>query len=166
MAITLLILIVLEVFSTAVLPVFGLTKFRIPFNILIILFFGFKLQSAHTAVLILVTQYVHSFFSVEGWEMGTIAGVVVCLVISYLKDLIHLTSSAVTILVTQLFQILWFAIVAAFIYFKLGSYVYVLEKFWRFLPESLAVSFLAPFFFSLLDRIWRMGGGGVLGDEY
>ena len=81
--ITLLILIVLEILSTTFLPFFGLIKYRIPFNILIVLYLCFKLDSPHVAIFILITQYVHSFFSVEGWEMGTIAGVIISISISH-----------------------------------------------------------------------------------
>ena len=42
LGITLLILVVLEIFSTALLPMLGLTKYRIPFNVLLVLYLGFK----------------------------------------------------------------------------------------------------------------------------
>ncbi len=158
LVITLLILIVLEILSTAILPMVGLTKYRIPFNVLIVLYMGFKLETPFTSILILILQYTHSFFSIEGWEMGTVAGVMICIIISYLKDLLHLTSSVITIVVTQLFQTLWFIIVSSLIYLKTDDFSYIVQKFWRFLPESIVISLIAPFLFSILDVIWKTEG--------
>jgi len=155
LGVTLLILVVLEILSTAFLPMMGLTKYRIPFNVLIILYMGFKLETPFVSLMILILQYTNSFFSIEGWEMGTVAGVVICIVISYLKDLLHLTSSIITIVVTQIFQTLWFLIVSSLVYLKTDDFSYITQKFWRFLPESIVISLLAPFLFSILDAIWK-----------
>ena len=163
LGITLLILIILEIMSTALLPMMGLTTYRIPFNVLIILYMGFKLETPFTAILILITQYTHSFFSIEGWEMGTVAGVFICIVISYLKDLLHLSSSVITIFVTQLFQLLWFVVVSSLIYMKTDDFTYIIEKFWRFLPESIIISLLSPLLFGILDVIWKSEGESSLG---
>lgn len=165
LGITLLILVVLEIFSTALVPMLGLMKYRIPFNVLIILYLGFKMETPYTSLLILILQYTHSFFSIEGWEMGTIAGVIICIVISYLKDLLHLSSSVITIFVTQVFQSLWFVIVSILLYLKEEDFSYIVEKFWRFLPESIVISLLAPFFFGILDVIWRAETDRALGDS-
>ncbi|MCR9204763.1 MAG: hypothetical protein NXH75_09310 [Halobacteriovoraceae bacterium] len=165
LGITILILVVLEIISTALIPMMGLTKYRIPFNVLIVLYMGLKLETPYTSLLILTLQYTHSFFSIEGWEMGTIAGVLICIIISYLKDLLHLSSSLITILVTQMFQFVWFAIVSVLLYIKEESFSYILEKFWRFLPESIVLSLLAPFFFGVLDAIWRGEQDRSLGES-
>lgn len=163
--ITVLMLIVLEVISSAFLPLFGINKYMIPFNVLIVLFLGFKLENPYLAIMILVVQYFHSLFTIEGWEMGTIAGVLICIVISYLRDILHFTSSIVTITVTQLFQCLWFVIISALLYLKLGSIDYIYEKLWRFLPESIVLSLMAPFFFSILDKIWGVRDEGLMGES-
>ncbi|OIQ16847.1 MAG: hypothetical protein BM556_14415 [Bacteriovorax sp. MedPE-SWde] len=163
--ITILILIVLEVISSAFLPLFGINKYMIPFNVLIVLFLGFKLENPYLALMIVAVQYCHSLFTIEGWEIGTIAGVTICIVISYLRDVLHFTSSVVTIMVTQLFQILWFVIVSSLLYLKLGSFDYIVEKFWRFLPESIVLSLMAPFFFSVLDKVWGVHNEGLMGDN-
>jgi uncharacterized membrane protein YvlD (DUF360 family) len=163
--ITVLILLVLEVISSAFLPLFGINKYMIPFNVLIVLFLGFKLENPYLAVMIVVVQYFHSIFTIEGWEIGTIAGVLICVVISYLRDVLHFTSSVVTIMVTQLFQFLWFTIVSALLYMKLGSIDYIVDKFWRFLPESIVLSLMAPFFFSILDKVWGVRDEGLMGES-
>lgn len=165
LGITILILVVLEIISTAMIPMMGLTKYRIPFNILIVLYMGLKLETPYTSLLILALQYTHSFFSIEGWEMGTISGVLICIIISYLKDLLHLSSSLITILVTQMFQFVWFSIISVLLYIKDESFTYILEKFWRFLPESIVLSLLAPFFFGILDAIWRGEQDRSLGES-
>lgn len=163
--ITLLMLILLEIIGSTLFPVLGLAKYRLPFNILIILFLGFKLETPILSFLILVVQYFHSLFTIEGWAMGTFAGVFVCILISYFRELIHFSSSVVTVIITQIFQIVWFIFVSGILYFKVGSFGPVLEKLYRFLPESIVISLLAPFFFSLLDKIWKVSEQGVMGDN-
>ncbi len=163
--ITVLILIVLEVLASAFLPLFGLNKYMIPFNILIVLYVGFKLETPYLAIIILVLQLTHSLFSIEGWEYGTIAGVLICIVIAYLRDLLHFTSSFVTMLTVFLFQILWFFISSSLLYLKFGSMDYIVQKFWRFIPESIILSLLAPIFFSLLDKVWKTKAEGLMGNN-
>ncbi|AYF43519.1 MULTISPECIES: hypothetical protein [Halobacteriovorax] len=163
--ITVLILIVLEVLASAFLPLFGLNKYMIPFNILIVLYVGFKLETPYLALIILSLQLVHSLFSIEGWEYGTIAGVLICIVIAYLRDLLHFTSSFITMLTTFIFQILWFLISSSLLYLKFDSFDYIVQKFWRFIPESIILSLLAPVFFSLLDKVWKTKGEGLMGSN-
>jgi uncharacterized membrane protein YvlD (DUF360 family) len=161
---TLALLFVLEIFATTVLPIIGLHRYVIPFNILIVLYMGFKLQTPYLAILIFIVQYFHHFFTVEGWEMGTVAGVVICLLISYLRDVIHFSSAAMTVFVTQVFQCVWFFIVSLLLYSKLGDMSFILDKFWRFIPESIIISLMAPFFFSILDKFWTGSDEASLGE--
>lgn len=163
--ITLLILVILEIISTSLLPAFGATKYIIPFNILIVLYLGFKLETPYLAILILVVQYFHSFFSIEGWELGTIAGIFICIVISYLRDVLHFSSAVITMTVTQLFQVVWFILVSFLFYLKTNNFGFLVEKMWRFIPESIAISIMAPFFFSILDRIWGTSAESMLGKD-
>lgn len=163
--ITLFTLAILEVFSTAFLPVIGIENYRLSFHILVILYLGFKLETPTLAVLVFVIQYFHSFFSIEGWAMGTFAGVLICMLIGYLKDLIHFSTTGMTILVNQIFQTAWFIIVSGLIYLKTGNSAYILEKLWKFLPESIALSLLSPLLFMLLDRIWKLDHESLLKEQ-
>ena len=163
---TLIILILFEILTTAFFPALGIKNYRIPFNILIVLYMGFKVESPFIAIFIFVLQYFHSFFSVEGWEMGTIAGISICIIIGYLKELLHFSSAFITILVTQLFQVFWFLIMSSMYYMKLRDVSFILEKFYRFIPESIFISLCAPLFFILMDRIWGLSSKeGMLGEE-
>ena len=163
--ITVLILIVLEVLSSALFPFMGMIRYRIPFNVLIVLYLAFKLRTSWLPVMILVIQWFHSFFSIEGWEMGTIAGVLVSLVVSYLRDLLDFSSKPITIVLTQIFQCLWVAVIAGLFALKGAEGHYLIDKLWRFIPESMIASLLAPTFFIALDKIWSSQQGGILGDE-
>ncbi len=154
--VTTLLLVFMQVMSTAVLPLFGLTNYRLPFNILIILFLAFKLESPFLAIFVLIFQYVYSFFSVEGWAMGTFAGILVSMIVGYLKDIIHFSSIFLTILVTEIFQFVWFLIVSTLIYLQVGNWDYIFEKLARFVPESLVISLMAPLIFAFLDRVWKI----------
>ncbi|MAE58986.1 MAG: hypothetical protein CME69_08905 [Halobacteriovorax sp.] len=162
--ITILILFVLEVISVSILPIFGLVNYMIPFNVLIILFLGFKIESPYLALMIVAVQYSHAIFTIEGWEMGTIAGVIICVIISYLRDLLHFSSSILTIITTQVFQFFWFIITSSLLYLKLSDFDYIIQKFWRFLPESIVLSLMAPLFFSLFDKVWRVRDEGLMGE--
>ncbi len=165
MIITVIILIILEVFATSLLPVFGIKHFILPFNIGVILFFGFRFQTPYLPLFILIVQYFHSFFTVEGWEPGTIAGIMVCVLISYLRELIHFSSAAATMIVMQIFQTFWFIVVSGLIYMRMGEFTYIVDKFWRFIPESIILSLLSPLLFMVFEKVWSMSEGGLLGDE-
>jgi hypothetical protein len=163
--ITIIILILLEILSTVVLPIVGLKYYILPFNILIVLFLGFKVRTPFLSFLILIIQYFHSFFTIEGWESGTIVGIFVCILIAYLKELIHFSSNFATMLVTQIFQFSWFLLSSSLIYLRTSDFNYIIIKFWRFLPESILISILSPFIFALLERIWNISDRGMLGEE-
>lgn len=163
---TLILMLILDIVCATIFPLIGFTNFRLPFNILIVLYMGFKLEHPILGILILILQYTHSFFTVEGWAMGTAAGIIVWTIVSYVRDLLHFSSNFVTSFVTEIFQMVWFTLVAILLYLKLGQFDYILAKFWRFIPSSLILSILAPYLFSMLDRIWSIGSGsGMLGDD-
>lgn len=67
---TLILLFILEVITTAVFPNIGLLHYRIPFNILLVLFLGLRLETPYLAVIIMIVQYFHGFFplKVGKWE--------------------------------------------------------------------------------------------------
>lgn len=150
-----IILIFFEIISTTIFPIIGIDNVRIPFHVLIILYMGFKLETAWLGILIFVVMFTHSFFTIEGWEMGAIAGIITCTSISYLRDVIHLSSVSLTMITVQIFQMVWFFIVALLIYIQIDGWGYIVQKFWRFIPESILISILAPFAFNLLDKIWN-----------
>ena len=164
LGLTILILSIVEIFSSTLFPLLGLIEFRIPFNVLLVLYVGFKFNMSYVPIIILVIQYFYSFFTVEGWEMGTIAGVIIYMIISYFKDVIYLSSAAITVMFVQIFQAIWFIIISLLFYIKLESFSFVVEKLWRFLPESIVVSLLAPVFFMLFDFIWQVGKEDMLGE--
>ena len=86
--------------------------------------------------------------------MGTVTGILVCILISFVKDIIHLKTKVMTFLMVQLFQFVWFLIMGIMIYLKLDDMTYVWTRLVNFIPVSVIVSFLSPFVFPTLDRIW------------
>ncbi len=161
---TLFMLFILEIITTAVFPMIGLLHFRIPFNILLVLFLGLRVETPYLAILIMTVQYFHSFFSIEGWEMGTITGIVICVLVSYVREMIHFSSWTMTILITQIFQLLWFLVQSTLLYIQLGNLNYILDKGVRFLPQSVIIAILSPFFFFILNKVWRVNDRGMYGD--
>ena len=155
MTLTILLLVILDIISTAVLPALGFYKIKLPFNILIILYLGFNINNSILPFLILILQYFHAAFSIEGWSYGTFAGVFICMLIGYLKELLDFSTMISTIIVTQVFQCVWFLVTSILIYLRSGNFPFIIDRFWRFLPESLIISIMSPLFFALLSRIWR-----------
>ena len=162
---TLILLFFLEITTTAVFPMIGLLNFRIAFNVLVVLYLGLRLETPYLGIIILIVQYFHSFFSVEGWEMGTVAGIVICIVVSYVREMIHFSSWGMTILITQVFQLLWFLVQTIMTYIQIGGLDYLFEKGWRYLPQSFFMALLSPFFFFILNKIWNIDDRGMLGDK-
>ncbi|MBC75706.1 MAG: hypothetical protein CME64_06800 [Halobacteriovoraceae bacterium] len=158
---TCLLLIVLEIFTTAFLPAMGIINFRPEFNVLIVLFLAFKLETPVLAWLIMIVQYVHSLFSIEGWAIGAFTGVLVSMSVRYLKDMLDFSTAISTIIVVQIFQVAWFVATSFLLSLKLGDFGNFFHLFWQDIPESLALSILSPFFFFVLDRVWRVKSKAV-----
>lgn len=152
---TLLLLILLEVITTAVIPALGLQKYRPSFHLLVIIFMGLRLENPFLPILILIIQFFHSAFTIEGWAYGTFAGVLICLVISKLKDLLHFKSPLVTIVSVQILVLIWFVIESFLIFFRTSDIAFIWERFQVFLPESFLLSLFSPAFFSILHFIWK-----------
>ena len=151
---TLILLLFIEIISTAVLPAIGIVNYKIPIDILVILFLGFRLETPFLAIFILFIQLFHSIFSVEGWAYGTFTGVIVCMVIGYVKDHLQFTSILSTMILTQLFQILWFVIVGLLFYFQTKEFSYIELRFFHFIPESVFLSLISPLVYAILDKFW------------
>ena len=159
-------LVFLEIISSTLFPIVGIQNYRLPFHILIVLYLGFRLETPYLSFLVLLLQYIHSLFSIEGWALGTVAGVLICMLCAYLKELLDFSSKMSTIFLTLLFQGLWFFIQGFLLYLTMDDWGYIVEKFWRFLPESLVLSILSPFIFSILDFLWKsVGHPGALEEE-
>ena len=157
---TSLLLIVLEIITTAFLPAIGLDNIKLAFSVLIVLFMAFKLETPFLAYLILVVQYVHSAFSIEGWAIGTLVGILISLSVKYLRDLLQFSTAISTIILVQIFQLAWFGMVSFLLSIKLGDFNNFISIFWQFVPESILLSLVSPFFFSLLDRVWGVNNTG------
>ncbi len=162
---TLIILFILELMTTAIFPMIGLIHYRVPFNVLLVLFLGLRLETPYLALIILAVQYFHSFFSVEGWEMGTITGIIICIIVSYVRGMIHFSSWSMTMLITFVFQILWFSLISILVYVQLGNLEYIFEAGWRFIPQSIIITLLSPVFFFFLNRIWKIDDRGLMNDH-
>lgn len=155
MGLTLALLVVLEVISATIFPLVGIENYQIPFNILIVLYLSFKLDSPYLALLILSVQYFHSLFSIEGWAVGTFIGVLLSRIIYLFKETIDFFAFPLVILVVQACLLSWFIFSSLFIYFQNHSFGPVWSRFWVFIPESLIASLISPVLFLILERIWR-----------
>jgi len=162
---TTVILIVLEVFTSAILPAIGIDNFKPEFNVLIVLYLAFKLETPGVAYVIMFLQYIHSIFSIEGWAIGTFVGVLIYLSVGYIKDMLNFTTALSTIIVVQIFQLIWFVIATFLITIKMGDLSSFFSVYWQYIPESILLSLISPFFFTLFDKVWtvknRMGGVGI-----
>ena len=109
---------------------------------------------------------VHSVFSIEGWALGTLAGLIVMMSANYLKEVLHLTTAFMTMLTVQLFQVIWYVTVTLVICLKISDF----DKFglilWSFIPGSILLSLISPVLFWMLGLIWRVpSDGGSRGVE-
>ncbi|MDA8792798.1 hypothetical protein N9N67_06100 [Bacteriovoracaceae bacterium] len=155
--ITLLLLILCEILSSTFLPFMGFTNFKIPFNVIIVLFLALRIQDDGLPIYILATQLIHSIFSNEGWAVGTIIGIIVSFMVSITKDLIQFSSAFVTIVTVQVFQIIWFLLMSSILCLKMGDFSKFGTIIINFFPESIVLSLMSPLFFNLLSRIWLKG---------
>ena len=164
--ITLALLIGLEIVTSTLLPAMGWKEYRLTFNVLLILFLAIRMDTPIVPWLILGLQMVHSIFSIEGWALGTLAGLIVMMSANYLKEVLHLTTAFMTMLTVQLFQVIWYVTVTLIICLKISDF----DKFglilWSFIPGSILLSLISPILFWMLGMIWRVpSAGGPRGVE-
>jgi hypothetical protein len=137
-------------------PAFGWNEYRLTFNVLIIIFLAIRLDSGAVPWMIMGLQVIHSVFSIEGWALGTLAGLIVMISANYLKEILHLTTAVMTMFTVQLFQIIWFLTVTVIICLKISNF----DKFglisWSFIPGSIMLSLFSPVLFWILEQIWRV----------
>lgn len=165
-AITLALLTGLEIVTSTILPALGWYEYRLTFNVLIIIFLAIRLDSPTVPWMIMGLQMIHSVFSVEGWALGTLAGLIVMMSANYLKEVLHLTTAVMTMFTAQLFQLIWYFTVTLVICLKISNF----DKFgmimWSFIPGSILLSLLSPILFWVLERVWRVPSeGGPRGVE-
>ncbi len=165
-AISLGLLMGLEIVTATILPALGWYEYRLTFNVLIIIFLAIRLDSPVVPWMIMGLQTVHSVFSVEGWALGTFAGLIVMLSANYLKEVLHLTTAFMTMFTVQLFQLIWYITVTLIICLKISNF----DKFgmimWSFIPGSILLSLLSPILFWVLEQVWRVPSeGGPRGVE-
>lgn len=153
---TIILLVILEVITTAVFPALGVSGFKPAFNVLVVLFLAFKLDTPLLPFIILIIQYMHSAFSIEGWAAGTFTGIFISILVKYIKDQLNFSSAASTIIVVQIFQILWFVCVGILLSLKLGDFSNFIPMILGYLPESIFLSIVSHFFFKLLDNFWQV----------
>jgi hypothetical protein len=156
----------LEIVTSTILPALGWHEYRLTFNVLVILFLALRLDSPAVPWMIMALQMVHSIFSIEGWALGTLAGMIVMLSANYLKELLHLTTAIMTMVTVQLFQMIWYVTVTLIICLKISNF----DKFgliiWSFIPGSILLSLISPILFWMLGQIWRVPSeGGPRGVE-
>lgn len=151
---TLMLLFLLEILTTALFPAIGLVSFKPEFNILIVLYLAFKLNTPTLPFLILLTQVIHGGFTIEGWAIGTFAGVLVSLSVRYVRDMLDFSSAITTMFVLQVSQLVWYLFSSVFICIKIQSFDNFFNLVWDSFPESIFISLSSPIFFAVLDRFW------------
>lgn len=155
LVITIAFLLGLEVVTATLLPVLNWHEYRLTFHVLLIIFLAIRLDTPLVPWMILALQLIHSAFSVEGWAIGTFAGIIVLLSANYLKEVLHLTTAFMTMVTVQLFQIIWFITVSTIICLKISDFSKFGMIVWSFVPGSLILSLISPLLFFFLEKIWR-----------
>ncbi|MBF0313979.1 MAG: hypothetical protein HQK50_10495 [Oligoflexia bacterium] len=153
--VTMLLLLFFEMMATAIIPALGIVKYRPLFYMLIVIFLAFKLETPLLPLMILSIQWLHSAFTIEGWAIGTFAGILTSIAIGSLKDLMHFNSKFVTMVSVQLLLFFWFIVESVLLYVKVEEFRYIVERFKLFFPESIVLAIISPFIFSILDRLWK-----------
>ena len=165
LTLTTVFLLLSDVLVSSLFPLVGFENLRVSCLTIIILYLSFYFNNLLIAPLIAYFYFVHGIFSVEHWSVGALSCLTVSILISSLRNVIHLSNYFVTFVFVQLFQIVIFFISSLIIYLKLDSSESLLESFYLFLPESIIISFISPMVFNLLHKIWFRSGREMEGAE-
>lgn len=110
---------------------------------------------------ILALQLVHSVFSIEGWALGTMAGITAGIVAGYIKEVLDFSTPLLTMITVQIFQVFWFLFITIVISLKVGSFDHFASHFFSALPGTIILSVMSPGVFFLLDKIWSADQAGT-----
>jgi uncharacterized membrane protein YvlD (DUF360 family) len=115
---------------------------------------AFKLTTPLLPWFVMILQLVHAAFSVEGWALGTLVGIFISLIASYLKEILQFSTAIATIITVQVFQVLWYVVTISIISLKLGHFNHFTMMFWNVIPGTFFLSLVSPLLFNLLNRVW------------
>ncbi len=146
--------VVVEIILASFLPLFISSKLRFSITTLITLYVILNKDYFGVPFLIFILQYIHSLFSIEGWEIGCFIGIFLWILITYIKDMIHLKSILSIILVNFVSCGLWLVLSSVAIGLKVGGF----DDFFTYLRlnliEIVVISLLSPILFTAFEKIW------------
>jgi len=152
---TLLIVFAANLFSSVSLPWLGVTTLKFHFHLLVILFFLFYIKDDYISLYILIIEIVNSLFTSQGWEIGTLSGIMLVAISYIFKDLIQLSNVISTALYSFFFLTLRYFIFGFIYYTKIHSLDFLWSGLWYNILENIFLSILSPFVFVILRFIWK-----------
>ncbi len=151
---TLFLVFILDFLSSSFFPIFQQTYFFPSFHILILIYLAFFQPAHRLPFLVLIIESFHSLFTVEGWALGTITGIIVGNILVLIRDTIQFSSFFATFLLVYAVQVLWSLISGTLLAIKLENW-YIVESYVTFsLIQGIILGLVALPFFKLLEKIW------------
>ncbi|MDH4468631.1 MAG: hypothetical protein QE271_11290 [Bacteriovoracaceae bacterium] len=151
---TVLICVFFDLFFMIFFPLISLKWVAVSVTQVAIIFLSFTVGFAWLPWGILTLQLFHSLFSLEGWALGTLIGVIICVVMSRLKAMIQLTGPLSIIMTTYFLQFAWCLMA--------GILTSLRNHDWKFfqlfvnqgLTYGLVTAALSPLLFFIFRNIW------------
>jgi len=101
-------------------------------------------------------RYLHSLFSLEHWALGTCIAIFFHFLFQYLKDILHFSSFVLEGLFNGIFLLFWYTLFALAYYIKYEALAPFLQTPFVFFLQVLFLSFLSPYAFQYLTKIWNL----------
>ena len=152
---TILFFMSLEIISRTTIPALGFTNLLFPVHIIFIIFCGLHFNNPFLPFCILFIHILHNIFSVESWSYGTINGIVICLEINLLKNILNISAKTFIFMISVISTISWYLFNAIFIYIQSKNIIFSTQYIWNSIIEIIIITALAPFLLNVLNRIWR-----------
>ncbi len=153
---TIILLILVEVITTTIFPLFGMSTIRFSFFTLLVLFLSFYKNTNWIVLHIIAFSYIHSIFSVETWYLSSFIGILTSIVVAYFSELIHLSNRLVTMFFVLIFQIGMMLFRSIVFYLRGNNFEYIFQNFMGHLFEIAFLTILAPFAFDILSIVWTI----------
>ena len=154
--ITTALLILLEIITTTIFPILGLSSIRFSFFPLLVIFLSFYRNHDTISILIIAFSFIHSIFSIEAWYLSAFVGIVISVLISYFRDVIHLSNRGVTMFLVALLQMGMSVIKSVVFYLRGNNFEYIFHHLSGQLVELVILTVLAPYAFEFLLQIWSV----------
>jgi len=142
-----------EIILSSLVPLFFSYNLRLSITSIICIFIILKKNYTWVPILLFFFQFIHSFFSIQGWETGLLCSTLIWFILLYVKDMVHLSTGSL-ILFVGCSCLFWFFCENLILGYKVGDFKHFFMYLNLNLIEFVVLLISTPLIFSILEKLW------------